>query len=161
MNDTDREERFAQLLDGNRARLLTISRLYGNGRDAADLYQEILLQLWRSLSAFEARSALDTWVYRVALNTALSWRRRARRRWDREDPRGVVPEIGAPGPGDPLAVLEDFLGKLAPMDRAVLLLYLDGLSHAQTASVTGLSEGAVAVRLSRLKAAFERDYVGR
>ena len=75
MNDvrasSSREETFASLLAANRRRLQAIARSYAWGGAEQDLFQEILLQLWRSLDRFEGRSSLDTWAYRVALNTAM------------------------------------------------------------------------------------------
>jgi RNA polymerase sigma-70 factor (ECF subfamily) len=140
---------------------MRIARAYA-GQDWDDLHQDILLQLWRGLESFEGRSAPSTWLYRVALNTALTWRRKAAPAARVTVPATeTTPEpVGATGPQDPMRLLDEFLGTLNPSDRAVLLLYLDDLSYAEIADVTGLSAGNVGVRLNRLKRAFKDRYLG-
>lgn len=72
----DKEQFFEELAAANRRRIMAIARAYAPARDRQDLYQEILLQVWKSLGAFQGRSAPSTWIYRVALNTAITFRRR-------------------------------------------------------------------------------------
>ena len=74
MNARDFKSEFEQLLQRNRGRLAAVAHSYADG-DSDDLLQEILLQIWRCLSGFQGRACIDTWCYRVALNTAISWRR--------------------------------------------------------------------------------------
>jgi RNA polymerase sigma-70 factor (ECF subfamily) len=137
-----------------------IARVYAGARgEQEDLYQEILLQLWRGLPAFRGDSAPGTWLYRVALNTALTWRRRALRH-DEGGVRGApAPVARTTAPRSERAILDEFLGSLGPADRSILLLYMEGLSYQDIAAVTGLSAGAVGVRLHRMKHAFTGRYV--
>src|SRR4029453_9614446 len=117
-----RDARFRALMEANQARLRAISRTWAP-RAWEDLYQEIALQLWRSLDRFEGRASLDTWVYRVALNTAVDFVRRDRRRGGRGG-AGGAPEIPAPSRSpDPVAVLQEFAASLGDIDRAVLVMY--------------------------------------
>ena len=141
-----------------------IARSYAGGTDASDLFQEMLLQIWKSLPTFESRSSENTWVYRVALNTAMSYRRNESRRLRRV----VVDEAGAdraaqPVPpaerGSELEILRRFLAGLNRVDRAVFLMYLDDLSHQEMAAVTGLSVSHVGVKIHRVKQAFIDQYV--
>lgn len=139
---------------------MAISRSYARGDEARDLHQEILLQLWRGLDRFEGRSSLDTWAYRVALNTAITWRRTRApderhldRRAETEDHPGPL------GPRNELAILDEFIASLSRGDRAVFLLYLEDLAYRQIADVTGLSEGHVGVKLHRLRKAFKERYL--
>ena len=130
-----------------------------------DLLQEIHLAVWRSLARFENRASLRTWVYRVAHNVATSHvlrgARRGRARWVTLDD---IAEPPAPGPspeaaaGDQqaLARLMALIHSLNPADRQVMLLYLEDLDGAEISDVTGLSPGAVAVKVHRLKAALAR-----
>jgi RNA polymerase sigma factor (sigma-70 family) len=158
--DPAHEARFCRLVVENRRRLMGIARAYASGEDRADLYQEILLQMWRSLEGFEARSAIDTWVYRLALNTAITWRRRSGRRQRHEAPTlDAVEAVGTASPRDEQAILDDFLSSLGPIDRALLLLYLEDCSYTQISEITGLTEGAAMVRVSRLKSTFREKYV--
>jgi RNA polymerase sigma-70 factor (ECF subfamily) len=148
---------FAELLRENRATLARLARHYAGIEDRQDLLQEIHLQLWRCFASYEGRATRSTWLYRVALNVALSHRRKPKANWASD----VVPEIGDSGaPFDELDVLERFLGGLDPMQRAVLLLDLEGLSREQIADVLGMTANAVAIRLTRLRQTFEREFLG-
>src|SRR4051812_7930864 len=73
----ERQARFRELLERSHARWAGIARAYAAAQDRNDLLQEIALQVWQNLDRFAGRSSLDTWAYRVALNTALAWRRKA------------------------------------------------------------------------------------
>src|SRR5436190_202719 len=153
-----RDARFRALMDANQVRLRALSRTWAP-RAWEDLYQEIALQLWQSLDRFEGRAHLDTWVYRVALNTAIDFMRRDRRR-DAREVSADAPEIPVPSPGsDPMAILQEFAASLGDIDRAVLVMYMDGVAQRDIGDVVGLSEGAVGVRIHRLKAAFRKAYV--
>src|SRR5947208_15822704 len=76
MSIPDRQARFRALLERSHARWAGIARAFAEARDRDDLVQEIALQVWQNLDQFTGRSSLDTWAYRVALNTALAWRRK-------------------------------------------------------------------------------------
>jgi RNA polymerase sigma-70 factor (ECF subfamily) len=159
----DARQAFAELVRTQGPRLRRLAGSYARGGEAADLLQEMLLQIWRSLPSYRGDAALETWAYRIALNTGLSHLRREikRREVMEPNPGGAVEDAaGAVAPeGDEGRILDDFLASLNPVDRAVMLAYLEGLSHGQTAEVVGCSAGAVAVRISRLKAAFKRRYL--
>lgn len=148
----DQSFEFQRLLERNRGRLAAVARTYA-GHDADDLLQEMLLQIWRGLAGFEQRSSIDTWCYRVALNTAISWRR-AKGRSKHNLSADAVDLYQLPGTldgHDPVRFLERFLQTLSDTDRALVLMYLDGLSGGEMADVMGLSEGAMRVRLHRIK----------
>lgn len=156
--DDVRERRFQEILDRNRSRLARIARAYAPGAEAQDLYQDILLQIWRSLDRFEGRAQVDTWAYRVALNTALTWKRRQAAlpvlvRQSAAEPAGVG------DPRDPMRVLDDFLASLGKTDRALLLLYLEDLTYREMADIVGISESYVGVKLNRLKQAFIERHI--
>src|SRR5262245_22435722 len=109
--------------------------------DADDLLQEILLQVWMSLPGFRAESKATTWLYRVALNTALAWKRRETKHRKRRSMLPVALEVvdSAPAPGEAhsdresLETLYEAVRALVPADRALVLLYLDGLSYSDMA----------------------------
>lgn len=157
----DREQRFQEVVAGHGAALWRIARGYaGPSGETEDLYQDILLQIWRSLDSYRGESSLGTWVYRVGLNTALSSRRQTRRRDAVEVVDGAVAEVEAAAPAEsPVRILEEFILGLEPIDRSVMLLYAEGLSHDEIGKVTGLSRSAAAVRLHRLKQRFIERYV--
>lgn len=154
---------FEEIVAANQRRILAIARSYAHGEECRDLHQEILLQMWKGFDSFQGRSALSTWVYRVALNTAITYRRKNGRR---AEPSGgslkeSSPEIVArSSPGNEILILEEFLCSLGKIDRAVFLLYLEGLSYREISDVTGLTESHVGVRINRLKKAFMQRYCG-
>ena len=153
----DRETAFTAMIDDNRGALVRLARRYGGPGDWQDLLQDMQLQLWRSFDSFDGRAQRSTWLYRVALNTALSHVRKPRRE---PQPLDTAPEPGDAGHArDPLAVLDDFLAMLDPLQRSMLLLDLEGLSREQVGEVLGLSVNAVAVRMTRLRQLFERRFL--
>lgn len=138
----------------------------GEYGEEEDLYQEILAEAWRSLPRFRGEAAIGTWLYRVAINTALTWQRRARKRltsrvrWDSlgEAESGIT--HGSVATGDAEArLLAAFLDSLTGANHTVLLLYMEGLSHQEIADVTGLSVGAIGVRIHRMKRSFTERYL--
>ena len=124
------------------------------------------MQAWKSLPSFRRDSSAGTWLYRVALNTALTWHRSETRR----DDHRATTEEGVGGTGFPSVlmapfrseseILRSFLDSLSGPSRTVLVLYMEGLTHEEIAGVTGLSSSAVGVRIHRMKKSFTERYVG-
>ncbi len=156
-HDRAQDVEFETLLGNNHAALVRLARHYSSPADWQDLLQEMHLQLWRSLASFDGRSARATWVYRVALNTALSHRRKPNHQHQSLEPLAERGDAGVPI--DELSLLEKFLAALDPIQRAVLLLDLEGMEREQIADVLGLSANAVAIRMTRLRKAFEAQFL--
>jgi RNA polymerase sigma-70 factor (ECF subfamily) len=153
---SDPESLFKAWIAEHGGAVLKVARAYTlTAEDCRDLVQEILLQVWRSLPGFRARASPATWIYRIALNTALGWHRKERVRLGRERP--IYEEIPAPtGQIERREAVERLyaaIRRLPPPDAALILLYLDGLSYRQIAEVLGTSEGNVGVKLNRVKKA--------
>jgi RNA polymerase sigma-70 factor (ECF subfamily) len=130
-----------------------------------DVLQEVHLALWQSLSRFDGRCALGTWVYRVAHNTATSVCIRRRR----SAPELVsIEDLDVPGPvlereqavddGRALERLLQLIRRLRPLDRQVMLLYLEGLDANATGEIVGLSSGNIATKLHRLKKVLAQQF---
>jgi RNA polymerase sigma-70 factor (ECF subfamily) len=160
LDASEQEARFRQWLAEHTGLLLKVVRSFAAGpADADDLLQEILLQVWMSLPNFREQSKPTTWLYRVALNTALAWKRRENKHRKNRQTLDVVSNVmdASLAYADPHAdreALEQLYAavrSLAAAKRALVLLYLDGLSYAEMAEVTGLSESNVGVRLTRIK----------
>lgn len=157
MDQTDTNAAFTAMLEESRGALERLARRYAGPEDWRDLVQEMHLQLWRSFGSFDGRAQRSTWVYRVALNTALSHVRKPRRE---HVPLDAAPERGCTGHVlDPMDLLDNFLATLEPLPRALLLMDLEGLPREQIAEVLGLSPNAVAVRMTRLRRAFEQHFL--
>ena len=152
MNEGKLNSEFEGLLRSNRGRINAIARAYA-GSEADDLLQDICLQLWRSVKSFRGKSNIDTWCYRVALNTAISWQRKtSRRNTELALVSADINEVQGTSQGeDSVRLLERFMQTLSAPDRAVLLMYLDDLSGAEMAEVTGMKENSLRVRIHRIK----------
>lgn len=122
--------------------------------DREDVRQEIVVQLWRAMDRYDGRCAITTWIYRIALNVAISCHRRERRhqigRQPFDDELHALAEPTA-APTEDVQRLLACIDDLPPLDKALVLLYLDGHDHAATAEVLGLSVSNVGTRLHRLK----------
>ena len=147
-----RQQRFNSIVDENHNRIGRIARVYA-GSEAEDLVQEILMQVWRALPNYDQGAKLSTWCYRIALNTAITWRRRATRA-KRQPPKNRVAAETLPSQtsySNEARLLEQFLTSLSEIDRAVLLMYLDDLTHDEIAESIGISNGAIRTRISRIR----------
>jgi len=149
------------LIEHDRA-VLKVARAYTlNSEDCQDLAQEILLQVWRALPQFQGRARATTWFYRVALNAALAWHRKERRRRARQQPILAVEDQSVAGLDSSQEIvrreaverLYRAIRQLPKTDAALVLLYLDDLSYRQMAEVLGISESNVGVKLNRAKKA--------
>jgi RNA polymerase sigma factor (sigma-70 family) len=131
---------------------------FAEGADRHDLMQELLLALWRAVPAYRGGAQPSTFIYRVAHNTALTWKRTARNYRQKVDrfesdalrPTRVEP-VAAMREHETLELLYAHIRRLPPVDRSLVLLHLDGVSYAGMAEIHGLTESNVGVKLNRLK----------
>lgn len=151
------EQSFLALLDEHKAILFKIASSYcPSAAEREDLVQEMILQLWRSYSRFDPLQRFSTWMYRVALNVAISFYRNQRRR-PRTRPldEGAVLELSVSSttesPTDELRLLDEFMQRLSELDRALLLLYLDDNSYEMIGDILGISASNVGTKLGRIK----------
>ncbi len=155
----DSRRRFLDLLHGHQRMVRKVCAVYAAGpEEREDLFQEIVMQLWRAWPSFRGDSSFATWAYRVALNTALFRRRKAvtERSVAAKDPEAST---SAPAPSEPdpaetkeaVQLLHECIRTLRELDRAIVLLHLEARPHAEIAEFTGLSTGNVTVRLHRIK----------
>ena len=137
--------------------LYRVANGFAAGDDRNDLMQELLLAVWRAVPAFAGGSKPSTFIYKVAHNAALTWKRGAstyRRHVDRfEADASRELAVGEPEVCDreALEILYANIRRLAPVDRSLILLHLDRLSYASMAEIHGITETNVGVRLNRLK----------
>jgi RNA polymerase sigma-70 factor (ECF subfamily) len=154
------EERFRNLMEEHKKILYKICHSYcRNPADRDDLAQEILFQLWRSFASFDERVRFSTWMYRIALNVAISFYRRetVRGRHVMADGEGLLDSIPeGPGDSENVQTLYRWIGDLDPLNRALVILYLDGNSYREIAEVLGISETNVATKIGRIKEAFRQ-----
>ena len=132
-----------------------------------DLLQEMHIELWRSLKGFDQRCSLRTWVYRVAHNVGADHLAKRRKVSERlvelealsSDPTAQAGEAQERR-REELAELQALIHRLAPLDRQIILLYLEGASAAEIADVTGLTPGNTATKIHRIKKLLSRNFTG-
>lgn len=160
MTARQHQQRFGALLDEHRGIVFKVAGLYSrSAADREDLVQEISVQLWRSFGRYDERQAkFSTWMYRIALNVAISQLRP--QRWseaDRFEPLQTHHLETVDGgeamhkQDERLVALNAFIGLLDPLNRALILLYLEDRSYAEIAEILGISETNVATKISRIK----------
>lgn len=161
MSLLDPHARFLALVEAHRRILYKVARVYArSNEDREDLAQEIAVQLWRAFPRYDAAYKFSTWMYRVALNVAISWQRRERTQTrhlvaDGEEAllgiHAPMPRAAGAADEDDVALLYATIDRFEPLDRALLVLYLDGESHQEIGAVLGLTSTNVATKLGRLK----------
>lgn len=152
---TDREREFSQLVKDNKGLIIKVSRLYTNSpEDEQDLFQEIVLQLWRSYDTFRGQSKISTWMYRVALNTAITLFRKKTKSPQTDElmdyhHRDYVEDNDEKQ--QQISLLYKVVKMLPKMERAIVMMYLDDLPYREIAETLGISEVNARVKMNRLK----------
>ena len=152
----ERDGVFQGWIGAHKAILFKVARAYGaTHSDREDLFQEIALQLWHSVEAWRGDCAESTWIYRVALNTALAWRRKEHKHGQgRQDIEAATALLTAPCMHDPrLDWIYQRISELDEANRSLALLMLDGFSYRDMSQILGLTESNVGVKINRIKAA--------
>ncbi len=158
MHDSERERIFAEWLAGHKGILFKVVHAYAfEHADRQDLFQEVAVQVWRSVDAFRGDSSVPTWMYRVALNTAMAWTRKEGRHQRGKEPfewtEGLLTTESAEGHDPRVEWLYQQIAQLKDVDRSVALLLLDGFSYKDIAAIVGLTESNVGVKINRIKSA--------
>ena len=148
------EKEFVQLVQSNSGIIHKVIQLYvEHPEDRRDLYQEVLLQAWKSFAGFKGESLFSTWLYRISLNTVLTFRRRQKVRLSElSSQHDQLAERPVP-PLEDSEFLLMAIKQLNEIDRVILTLHLDGYDNEEIAQVTGLSKNNATVRLHRAKQA--------
>ena len=159
----DAEARFAELLERHRGIVFKVAATYcRNPADREDVSQEIVTQLWRAFPKFDATRTFSTWMYRIALNVAISFVRsnsvRERHTVALDETHDVEDSKAGPAEeGERARLLYAFIDRLDALNRALLLLYLDDRSYRDIAAILGITETNVATKIGRLKQRFVRE----
>ena len=163
LTGVDAEAQFAELLERHRGIVFKVAATYcRNAADREDVAQEIVTQLWRSFPKFDATRTFSTWMYRIALNVAISFVRqnsvRERHTVALDDTHDIEdPSTASADEDDKTKLLYAFIDRLDELNRALLLLYLDDHSYRDIAAILGITETNVATKVSRLKQRFARE----
>lgn len=164
-NHRELSAQFHDIITQHKGIFLKIARTYcRNIEDKQDLVQEMMIQVWRGLPRYDSHYPVSTWLYRVALNVAISFYRKQRRRLPMAGPvldETLVLADENPSPQmEQVQLLEQFIASLNDLDKALILLYLDDKSYAEIAQIMGISVSNVGTKLGRvrekLRAKFEQ-----
>ena len=157
----DKEEKFNQILSENRDRIKRICGYYNsNVNDQNDMYQEVLVNIWNSLDNFRGDSSVNTWIYRIAVNTALRYTGNAYKHMKlivNADTQNLSTVLDDENFEDKLvmekqmASLQNELNLLSVIDKALISLMLEGLSMKEIADVIGITESNAKVKIHRIK----------
>ncbi|HUB91059.1 MAG TPA: sigma-70 family RNA polymerase sigma factor [Dyella sp.] len=167
MRGREQQRAFETLLREHQRIVFKVVSVYArHPEDRRDLTQEICVQLWRSFPRFdEKRARFSTWMYRVALNIAISQMRRPPRQDERfetldQQQLDAVGTVGIVEPDERVEVLHRFIDLLDPLNRALILLYLEDRGYGEIAEILGISETNVATKISRIKQKLRQQMTG-
>lgn len=150
----DLKNRFIELIQSNQGLINSLCRLYSQSdEEIKDYKQDVLLSLWRAYPNFREESKVSTWMYRVALNTLISNKRKVISRIVTESYSNTNEYClyQATGSDDELLVLQQAIELLNPIEKAVVILHLEGYVHKEIADLLSLTETNVSTRLNRIK----------
>ena len=150
------EKEFLDIIGANQGIIHKVCNIYcDNTEDRNDLFQEILAQLWKSYSSFRSESKFTTWMYRVALNTAITSFKKQRRQPGFSSLSGVTLMIADDVPSteteEHLALLRKAVSRLSGIEKSIILLFLENKNYEEIAEITGITQNYVRVKMNRIK----------
>jgi len=155
-NLNEREKIFLSILECHKGIIYKVANTYCYDKtDRDDLIQEITLQIWKSIESYNNEYKWSTWIYRIALNTSISFYRKNRTHKEKTVNLDQVIEISdayeEPSDNDNFILLRRFLRELKEIDKALMLLHLEGLSSQEIASIMATTQTNVTTKISRIK----------
>ncbi|MDD4361316.1 MAG: RNA polymerase sigma factor [Bacteroidales bacterium] len=154
---TEIKEQFLDIIEKNIGIIIKIARVYTKVKqDREDLINDITLELWKSFKGFNGDSKISTWIYRVALNISMNYKRKKKNDslfqsindFKKEDTYTWLVEQND---SSDLEVIYECIDELNEINKAIILLYLDGNSHEEISEIIGISKTNVGTRISRIK----------
>lgn len=158
-----KEADFISMIKTNQGAIFKITTIYtNNGQDQKDLYQEIVYQLWKSFDSFKNRSKISTWLYRVALNTAITHLKRTKRKDQVVAIEKVILQQTAhfdDSYEERIRILYHHIQQLNTFNKGIMLLLLEGKSYDEIAEIIGITTTNVGTRISRIKQKLRKQIV--
>ncbi|MDE3253396.1 MAG: RNA polymerase sigma factor [Bacteroidota bacterium] len=160
----NKSDAFLSLVETHKGILYKVSHAYcRDPEDRKDLVQEIILQLWRSFDRYDNRFQHSTWIYRIALNVAISFYRKETTRKTISNPitENIVQRMDEADKGETetgIRFLHQCIAELKELDKALMLLYLEGKSHKEIAEIIGITETNTATKISRIKTLLKQRF---
>lgn len=156
----DKEIVFSEWYEAEKDRIFRLCLGFsGNQEDAKDLFQEVIIKIWKNLDGFEQRSSRQTWIYRITTNTALQWiEKRKRNKNVKSIAHNILyQESEKSAPPDKLVKLRRAISRLPETDRILITLLLEGCTYKEISEVTGMKVNHVGVRLNRIRNRIKKD----
>jgi len=148
--NTEGDTQFLEMIRQNEGIIYKVTSFYTDkDHPIGDLYQEVVLNLWKAFPSFRGESKYSTWIYRIALNTCVSFYRRSKKNVTYVDISMDIPEVT--DNNEQIQELYSLINCLGKIERALVLLYLDDKPYKEISEITGLSVTNVATKLSRIK----------
>ena len=146
------ETAFAQMVKEHKNTIYTVCFMFSKDSDEVnDLFQEVLINLWQGFASFEGKSKIDTWIWRVSFNTCISQERKKKRTSAIPLTMGIDLFNDKDDDTKQVKMLYDRIHRLKPFDRAIVLLWLEGMPYDEIAAIVGITPKNVSVRLYRIK----------
>ena len=143
---------FAQMVREHKSTIYTVCFMFSKDSDeVSDLFQEILINLWKGYESFQNRSSVNTWIWKVSFNTCISYERKKRKRATLPLTMDINLFEDEDEDSRQIRLLYDRIHRLKPFDRAIVLLWLENMSYEEIGSIVGISTKNVSVRLYRIK----------
>ena len=151
--NNDKEHQFELLVREHKRTIYTVCYMFSHDKaEIDDLFQEILIRLWNGFDHYEGRSSARTWIYRVALNTAINQDKKQRRRIETVPLTVDIDPFEADNPKtEQVRKLHNLISQLELIDRSLVLLWLEGISYDEIGAIIGITPNNVGVRLARIK----------
>lgn len=160
MNNTDIRTEFVKLIEEHQGIIYKVSRMYcDKDQCRQDLFQDILFQLWQSYPSFNKKAKFSTWMYRVALNTAIAQFRKEKRNHEDsvpEFPIIIEEEESYKEKEDRRELVHRAIGKLSKAEKAIIILYMDDYSYEEISEIAGITMSNVGVKINRIKTKLQR-----
>ena len=146
------EQKFAQMVREHKTTIYTVCYMFSKDEDEVnDLFQEVLINLWKGFEGFQGKSDVKTWIYRVSLNTCISQDRKKKSRKKNEVGMDVNLLKDGTENSKQIRMLHERINRLDIFDRAIILLWLENQSYDDIAAIVGISVKNVSVKLLRIK----------
>ena len=165
MNTAGEKDTFLSVIEANKGIIYKIANSYcKDPEDRKDLFQEIVSQLWRSFDKYSDQYKYSTWIYRIALNVAISFFRKENRRKSVSSPLSesvfsLMDFDETKEMESNLRLLQQFIQELKDLDKALMLLYLEEKSHSEIAEIIGITETNVATKIGRIKLLLKQKFM--
>lgn len=148
----DKEKEFAQIVKEHKRRIYTVCYMFSKDADeVADLFQEILINMWKGFSSFRGDSSVSTWIWRISLNTCINTSKKSRRSETISLNVSINPYEDIDEEALQVRQLYDRINRLGLVDRSIILLWLENMTYEEIGAIMGISVKNVSIKLVRIK----------